>query len=77
MSDKIFVPLIDYAKINAAMPCLDNIAHAGNELRVFDSFPTDSQDDFSPEMLLQVLNGLLLMVVVPLYWPLIGLNWIT
>jgi len=29
MSDKIFVPLIDYAEINAAMPCLDNIAMPG------------------------------------------------
>jgi len=29
MSDKIFVPLKDYAEINAAMPCLANIAMPG------------------------------------------------
>ena len=29
MSDKNFVPLIDYAEINAAMPCLDNSAMPG------------------------------------------------
>ena len=65
MSDKTSVPLTVSRQHR----------HAANELRVCDSCPTDSQDDFSPEMLLQVLNGLLLMVVVPLYWPLIGLNW--
>ena len=29
MSAKILVPLKDYAEINAAMPCLDNIAMPG------------------------------------------------
>jgi len=29
MSDKLLVPLKDYVEINAAIPCLDNIAMPG------------------------------------------------
>jgi anion transporter len=35
-----------------------------------------AKDLFKVALAVTVLKGLLLMVVVPLYWPLIGLNWI-
>ena len=35
-----------------------------------------AKDLFRVALAVTVLKGLLLMVFVPLYWPLIGLNWI-
>jgi hypothetical protein len=76
MDDKISAPPEEYVEINAARPCLENFSMPGMNLVFAIRSPTDSQDDFSPEILLKVLKGLLLMVFVPLYWLLIGLNWI-
>jgi anion transporter len=35
----------------------------------------DAKDLFKVALVLTVIEGLLLMVLVPLYWPLIGLHW--
>jgi hypothetical protein len=51
----------NYAEINAVMPCLDNIAMPGMNFV------------FSIRSLLTAKTiSLLLIIVVPLYWPLIG-----
>ena len=63
MSDKSFVPLIDYAEIN----CCSATTSRWWVLR---------SPCWSISAVVTVLKGLLLMVFVPLYWPLIGLDWI-
>jgi hypothetical protein len=60
MNAKILVPLRNYAEINAVMPCLDNIAMPGMNFV------------FSIRSLLTAKTiSLLLIIVVPLDWPLI------
>ncbi len=37
----------------------------------------ETKDLLKVGAVLAIVEGLLLIVLVPLYWPLIGLNWIT
>jgi di/tricarboxylate transporter len=58
---------------------------AGTNLFVYQAGPLvlgysyghfDAKDLFKVGPVLTVIEGLLLMALVPLYWPLIGLHWV-